>query len=145
LVERRNLLSKSDVFQRIRTYCKSNYKQLDINDFILGDAPFNRRCHINSVQKVKEGKATKVLLCFTIDKENNSQYVHFINQLENGKYQDNTWGWIYESTEYYFIKEVNKEEQQKVWNVLQDTKKSLLYLHSNWLERFLFRIKVEDL
>lgn len=138
-------MSKSDVFQRIRTYIKSNYQLLDIKNFVLGEAPFNRRCHINSVQKVKEGKATKVFLCFAIDKDNNSQCIHFINQLEDGKYQDNTWGWVYENTEYYLIREVNKIEQQKVWNVLSDTKKSLLYLHSNWLERFIFRIKPDDL
>ena len=138
-------MSRDDVFLRIRTYIKSNYQLLDNDDFVLGEAPFNSRCHINSVQKIKEGKATKVLLCFAIDKTNNSQCIHFINQLKDGKYQDNTWGWVYETTEYYLIRETSKTEQQKIWDVLQDTKKSLLYLHSNWLERFLFRIKFDDL
>jgi hypothetical protein len=83
-------LSKQSVFQNIRTYIKSNHQLLDNRNFILGEAPFNRRCHINSVQKIKEGKADKVILCFTIDKDNDSQCIHFINQLENGKFQDNT-------------------------------------------------------
>ena len=108
---------------------------------ILGDAPFNRRCHLNSVQKAKEGNAEKTYLCFTIDRDDNSQCVHFINQLENGKYQDNTWGWLYEQTDYYIIREVNKNEYNKIWNLLSDTKKALFNLHSSWFDRNVLRIK----
>jgi hypothetical protein len=136
-------MSRQDVFKRIRTYVTSNYQKLDTKDFVLGDAPFNRRCHLNSVQKVKEGKAKKVFSCFAIDTDDNSQCVHFINQLEDGKYQDNTWGWLYEKSEYYIIKEVDSIEQNKIWDVLSDTKKMLLNLNSNWLERFIFKINKE--
>lgn len=133
-------MGKQDILNAIRKYVIANYTKLNTEKFVLGDAPFNRRCHLNAVQKIKEGKAKKVFLCFTIDKDDNSQCVHFINQLEDGKYQDNTWGWLYEQTDYYIIREVEETEYDKIWDVLENTKETLLNLHSNWLERFIFRI-----
>jgi len=133
-------MGKQDIFLRIRKYAITNYTKLNTDNFVLGEAPFNRRCHLNSVQKIKEDKAKKVFLCFAIDNDDNSQCVHFINQLEDGKYQDNTWGWRYDQNEYYIIKEVEQSEYKDIWNLLNDTKEMLLNLNSNWLERLLFRI-----
>lgn len=133
-------MSKQDIFLRIRKYATTNYTKVNTENFILGDAPFNHRCHLNAVQKIKENKVSKVFLCYSIDKDDNSQCVHFINQLENGKYQDNTWGWLYETSEYYIIKEVDKSEYNKIWDLLGDTKEMLLKTNSNWLERFVFRV-----
>jgi len=133
-------MGKENIFQAIRNYAITNYTKVNIENFILGDAPFNNKCHLNAVQKVKEGKVDKVYLCFAIDKDDNSQCIHFINQLKDGKYQDNTWGWLYEHTDYYIIKEVEKSEYDKIWTLLNDTKEMLLNLHSNWFQRFIFRI-----
>jgi len=101
-------MSKQSIFEAIRNYAITNYKKINIEDFVLGDIPYNYKCHLNSVQKVKENKAEKVFLCVAIDKDDDSLCVHFINQLNNGKYQDNTWGWLYEQNDYYIIKEVEK-------------------------------------
>lgn len=136
-------MSKENILLAIRKYITTNYKKLNIDDFEIGDAPFNKRCHLNSVQKVKEGKAEKVFLCFSIDKDNNSQCVHFINQLENGKYQDNTCGWLYEHSEYYLMKEIDKTEQEKIWDILMNTKEMLINLHSNRFLRFIYRIDTD--
>jgi len=133
-------MSKQNIFKAIKNYAITNYKKINIEDFVLGDAPFNNKCHLNSVQKIKENKAEKVYLCFAIDKDDNSQCVHFINQLKDNKYQDNTWGWLYEHTDYYIIKEVDKNEYDKIWLLLNDTKIMLLNLHSNCLQRFIYKI-----
>lgn len=119
---------------------------MDIKDFVLGDAPFNFRCHLNSVQKVKEGKAAKVLSCFAIDKDDNdSQCIHFINQLENGKYQDNTWGWRYDRCEYYLIKEILPDEQLHIWDQLSGLKEMIVNANSTKFERFIYKIKYSNI
>jgi hypothetical protein len=117
--------------------------KLNHKDFILGDILYNNRCHLNSVQKVKMGKASKIYLCYVIDKDNEHSMVHFINQLENGKYQDNTLGWIYQTYNYYVIKEVNETEYDTIWNVLTNTKEDLLAHNSNWFDRNILKITKE--
>ena len=133
-------MSRNNIFLNMRKYALVNYSKLNAEDIILGEAPFNSRCHLNSVQKVKEDKAEKVLLCFAIDNTNNSQCIHFINQLKDGKYQDNTWGWLYAYSEYYIIKEVDKSEYEKIWDVLSNTKEMFVNLHTNWLQRWWYNI-----
>jgi len=130
-----------NILERIRKYVITNYTKLNIENFILGDAPFNRKCHLNAVQKIKEGKVEKVILCIAIDKNDDSQCIHFINQLKDGEYQDNTWGWLYEQTDYYVIREVDKSEYDEINKLLENTRKMLINLHSNWFERFIFRNK----
>lgn len=137
-------ISKYKVFDRIKSYVKANYKKLDINDFVLGDAPFNRKCHLNSVQSVKQNKTNKVYSCFAVDTTDNSHCVHFINGLENGKYQDNTWGWTYEKCEYYLIKEISTDEQEHIWDSLKETKEMLLYTNSNCFERFIYQLNYRN-
>ncbi|MDD4188455.1 MAG: hypothetical protein PHX04_06880 [Bacilli bacterium] len=133
-------MSRNDIFLNMRKYALANYTKINPEDFILGEAPFNSRCHMNSVQKVKEERAEKVLLCFAIDNTNNSQCVHFINQLKDGKYQDNTWGWLYSYSDYYIIKEVDKSEYEKIWDVLSNTKEMFVNLHTNWFQRWWYSI-----
>lgn len=137
-------MRKRIIYRRIQHYAYANYKKLDPKDFVLGDLPYNERCHLNSVQKVKEGKAVKVFACYAYDRSNNSQCIHFINQLKNGKYQDNTWGWIYEWCDYYLIKEISTEEQQHIWDSLENIRETLVNLNSTKMERFLLRIKAKD-
>jgi hypothetical protein len=132
---------KNKIHNRIRQYALSHFTKVSTDDFILGEGPFNLKCHINSVQKVKEGKAAKVFMCFCVDKTNDSHCIHFINQLDNGKYQDNTWGWTYYQCDYYIIKEIILDEQEHIWDSLTDIRQAIVKLNSNWLERLIFKIK----
>lgn len=108
-----------------------------LDDFILGEAPFNNKCHKNSVQKFKEDKSQKVILCYAFDK-GDYQCVHFINKNVDGKYVDNTWGWIYKYYDYYFIKEVSEDECDTIWDLLSDTKKSLINVNCNFIEKMIY-------
>ena len=139
------MLIKDKILNRIRNYVETNYKKIDEDRFILGDLTFNYKCHLNSVQKIKEGKAIKVYSCVAINKNSKDVIVHFVNQLENGKYQDNTWGWIYDEYDYYIVKEIIPEEQEKIGKQLSKLKKFLVNSNSNEFERFIGRIKAEDL
>ena len=136
-------MSRRHVFERIMTYGKK-YQNLSKENFVLGDAPFNSMCHMNAVQHVKNGTAAGIVACYAIDTTDNSQCIHFINRLSDGKYQDNTWGWRYEQYEYYIIKEVSEMEMEHIWNVLLDLKKDFVFQNSNWLERKLFRINYRN-
>jgi hypothetical protein len=127
--------------KRIYNYVISNYKKIAIDKFILGEMNYTFKCHYNAVQKVKEGKATKVYACIAIDKGDwKSIIIHFINQLEDGTYQDNTWGWLYNSYDYYLIKEVDKSEQDDIWELLASIRKTLVESNSNNLLYKLLRI-----
>jgi hypothetical protein len=137
-------MRKQAINKRIQKYCISHFQKLNPNDFVIGDAPLNSRCHLNSVQKVKEGKAVKVFSCYTFDRSSNMQCIHFINQLENGKYQDNTWGWLYEWCDYYIIREVAPDEYSHIWDALENTRESIVKINSSHFERLIFRIKPEN-
>lgn len=130
---------ETKIYNRIVDHCKTNYKKLDNKQFVLGSAPINYKCHINSVQKTKEGKAKKIILCLA-----DSGYglcVHFINQLEDGKYQDNTWGYLYEKSDYYLIKELDESEYDTIGDILSATQQSLVDLNSSAFERKFFKVK----
>jgi hypothetical protein len=134
-------MKKSDIYNRIQKYCISHFQKLNPEDFVMGEIPLNSKCHLNAVQKVKEGKAVKVFSCYTFDRSNNSQCIHFINQLADGKYQDNTWGWMNQWSDYYIIKEITSEEQEHIWDSLVDTRNSIVNMCSTKFERFVLRLK----
>lgn len=137
-------MNKDTIKERIRVYISSTYELLQQQDFVLGELNYTLRCHYNSVQKVKEKKATKVFSCVAIDKTSGSVVVHFINQLKSGKYQDNTWGWLYVGYEYYIVKEIMPEEQEAIWNCLTDLKKRIVMANSTAFERFIYKIKANN-
>jgi hypothetical protein len=142
-MHRKDGLMKKHIYRRINKYAISQFTKLNPDDFVIGDNQFNLKCHLNSVQKVKEGKADKVILCYAYDRSDHTQCIHFINQLDNGKYQDNTWEWIYQWCDYYMIKEVSPSEQDHIWDSLQNMRESIVNINSSWFERFIFKIKYE--
>lgn len=130
---------KEKLYEKIKTHCKVSYEKLNVDDFELGEIPYNHRCHLNSVQKIKENKAAEIYLCVAWDNDFPNPVIHFINKLENGKYQDNTWGWIYEQSQYYIIRKVNTSEYDKIWELLTDAKKHIFNSNSsqfmNWIHK----------
>lgn len=89
------------ILSRIRNFVITNYQKINNDNFVLGECVYNYKCHLNSVQKVKENKANKVFACITIQKNNNEAIVvHFINQLADGTYSDHTWGYLYKLYDY---------------------------------------------
>ena len=130
---------KDEIYKNIREYCELNYERLNSEDFLIGDNPYNRRCHLNAVQKIKENKADGVWLCIAWDKDDKEPCVHFINMVK-GKFQDNTWGWLYEWNIYYLIRQVKEKEYDYIWDVLMDTKRTIFRLNSNSFKNFIHRL-----
>jgi len=128
------------VKRRIYDYVVANYSRMD--GFAMGSGLWNYKCHVNAVQAVKDGRATKVIACIAINESDWKEIiVHFVNQLKGGTYQDNTWGWEYDQYRYYFVKEVGEAEFSEIGLVLESLQKTLVKIHSNLLLRKLFRIK----
>lgn len=135
---------KEKIIERIRQFVISNYRKIDNDKFIIGDIPYNYKCHLNSIQRVREGRASKVYSCIAIHKnDRNIIEVHFINQLLDGKYQDNTWGYLFEEYDYYIIREINESEYISIGEVFESIRKSLVKTNSNSFLRKLFRIHIE--
>ena len=136
------------VLSRIFDYVVATYKKINQDSFILGDCMYNYKCHINSIQRVKNGSAQKVYVCIAVKKTDwQTIIVHFINQLENGEFQDNTWGWVYEDYDYYIVKELDVSEMKNsaLGEVFNGTKESLVSANSNTILRKIFGIKASDL
>ena len=132
------------IHQKIKKYILANYSKINKEDMVLGEGIWNRRCHLNSVQKIKDpsnSEVVKVWLCVFIDINYNEINIHFINQLYNKKYQDNTLGWQYTYCDYYLIKEVDISEFYAIGELLENTKDSLWNLHSNWFDRNILKLK----
>lgn len=135
---------KDKILKRIKDNVILQYKKLDKSDMMLGDLNWNRKCHLNSIQYIKENKAKESYLCVTID---NSDFmcVHFVNKNKDNKFVDNTWGWLYEQVDYYIIRKVNTDEYDNIWDLLDRTKRSLVFNNSNCILRKICGIKYEDI
>lgn len=130
---------KEKLLNKIINYTICNYTKLDTKNFKLGEIPYNFRCHLNSVQKVKENKADEVYLCMTLNEDYKDPIIHFINKKDN-TYMDNTWGWLYEENNYYIIRKINENEYNNIGNILEITRQSLLDLYSKkWVRNLLLK------
>jgi len=77
--------------RRLYRQTRANYKAIPTDAFVMGKGLWNRECHNNAVQAVKEGTAAKVIMCMCMG--GGSLFVHFVNVTDDGKYVDNTVGW----------------------------------------------------
>jgi hypothetical protein len=129
---------------KIYDYVVANYRKIDPDNFVLGDIPYNYKCHLNPIQKVKEGKADRIYSCICINKNNWQEIViHFINQLNDGKFQDNTWGWLYQDYSYYIVREIDKSEHNNISNIFDGLRATLVKNNSNSFLRKVLRIKTD--
>ncbi len=134
---------KKKIKERIVNYVKTNYTLLDANKFINGKTYCNAKCHLNAVQEAIDNDYDVLL---TVCVGNDDVFVHFINVDSKGSYIDCTLGWFgVELYDYYLIRKIDKREYKTIWQNLINTKKTLINLNSNWLERKLRLIKKDDI
>ncbi|MZK53347.1 hypothetical protein [Clostridium beijerinckii] len=132
---------KDKVLKKIIEYVRTNYTYINLSDMMQGNIIYNYRCHLNSVQCVKEGKADEVYLCVYV--ENNYPIVHFINK-QGDKFVDNTLGWTYENIDYYIIRKINSDEYKNITDILVQAQRTLTRLYTNTFTRWLFGIKINN-
>lgn len=135
---------KEKILERVKDHCKLLYEKVDKNNMVMGDMNYNQRCHLNSIQYIKENKAKESYLCVAIGDEG-FVCVHFINKNNDGKFVDNTWGWLYESVDYYIVRKVNSYEYEDIWNLLDNMKKNLIFNNSNKFLRKICSINYKEI
>ena len=133
-----NLLS-----EKTRQYAQTNLELLDKKRFIIGDYMGNYKCHFNAVHRATIDKKLDVILVLTFSGDG-QPIIHFINT-QGKKYIDNTWGYQYEWSDYYLLKEISKEEFSVVGHILHDARKEILAKCFNWLERRIWRIRDQEI
>jgi hypothetical protein len=111
---------------------------------VMGDGMFNQRCHNNAVQKCKIGKAKDVYAVIYIEPYA-QPIIHFINKLKNGKFQDNTLGYLHEKAKYYILRKIEPEEYGEIGDILTNYKVHLFEAHTNILERLWYKYTDVDL
>ncbi|NQU80497.1 MAG: hypothetical protein HQ543_03145 [Bacteroidetes bacterium] len=126
--------------KRISNYTHSHFKRLNVEKFELGIGLWNLKCHVNSIQKVEEGKSSKVLLVVINSKSDYcSPIVHFINQ-NKGKYIDNTLGYEYKINEYYLVREIDSSEFDDIYYIFRSFKQFLFDMVSNKFLSWIFKV-----
>jgi hypothetical protein len=135
---------EKEIANKIALYVSSTYEIIDKEIMKMGKGLFNRKCHLNSVQCLKDeyNNATEVYACITLDAGCISNPVlHFINKTSEGFYVDNTLGWEYALYDYYIIKKLNEDECNHVWDSLQNIRDSLVNLQCGKLYQKIFCIQ----
>jgi hypothetical protein len=117
--------------RRVADYCRVHFQRLEHNDetFILGQGSFARKCHMVSIQAVKEGRARSVWLVLAWD--NGSPFIHFLNKNGDGKWMDNSVGWEHKTYGYYLIREIVESEYEDIGNVLRSAQRFFQETFSN--------------
>ncbi len=80
-------------------------KKVDGNDITHTITLCNSKCHEISVDNAINDKKYKVVLCYCVNKINNSNgFIHFINyNYETNQYLDNTLGGVKRNYNYYIL------------------------------------------
>lgn len=128
---------RKKVKKRIEDYCETNYEKISKDNMKMGIGLFNQRCQHNATQQVKEGFMEEVYMVICIS-DSSYPIVHFINKDKEGFYIDNTLGYQFEMYNYYIIRKIDDSEFHKMDDLLMNTKKSLINLHSSkWINKVL--------
>jgi len=94
----------------------------------------NSSCHVNAVAAVSGERADKVWMVWG---GKNNGCVHFINSI-SGVFFDETWAYC-EHQSYYIIRQVMPFEFEDIGDLLDSSKRMLINLNGNLIERFYAR------
>ena len=133
---------KKRLTNNIANQCKVLYEQINKEDMTLGKIKYNERSHLNAVQAVVAGIATKVILTVAIN-EDNCPIVHFINVNKDNKFVDHSWGWTYKEYKYYYVREIKEHEFDDIGTILDEMKRFLINNNSNSFLRKIHRIHLD--
>jgi len=135
---------KDKLITKISNHTKSQYELIDKKDMRMGIGLFNRACHRNSVQKIKEGASESVWAVIAINSYG-FPIVHFINKDSDGKFVDNTLGWEYEYLDYYIVDKVKECDFENIAQLLLDIKDDLISKCGNKFFNKILNIKNDNL
>lgn len=124
--------------ERLHRHFTCNFSRLDNKRFVVGASRHNYQCHKNSAHEALLDAGTRVILCYCVDRWGFG-FLHVINRLPNGKFQDNTLGSQYASTDFYYIKEILPDQYHKIDECFEAHRSDWIRNFSrHWLVRLLF-------
>lgn len=132
-------MSIKDRFKRkcfdfvVTNYRKIPHDKIKKADFALSNAA----CHFNAVAAVNGGRGDKVWMVWGGGKDG---VIHFINSLK-GVFFDETWS-HYDNRNYYIIRQVMPCEFDDICDLLNSSKRMLINLNGNLIERVMARRKL---
>lgn len=89
-------------------YIKANYYK--ISNIENWDCPYNWRCHINAIQRIRKHKWYKIYWCYQVDESRNTVIAHFINYWNNKYIETTQWRVGISCYDYYIVKEFKENE-----------------------------------
>lgn len=110
---------KSKLCRIVRDAADKKYpKRLDMS-FVDGSGLYNHACHLNSVNRARDGSSSAVVEVVVIDDDKCT--AHYINMQSDGQYVDYTLGWHWSGADYRFVRYVPFTE----WGTITDSLRSL--------------------
>lgn len=124
--------------ERLRRHFTRNFSRIPADRITVGEMRYNFQCHRNAVHESFVDESKRVVLVFTVDRRNEEMFLHVINRLSNGLYQDNTLGSEANYHSYYFIKNVLPDQYDRVPDYFDDHRRDYIKLFGRyWLIRLL--------
>lgn len=115
---------------------KKYTNKIDIS-FIDGVGMYNHSCHLNAVNRVRDGSSCAVVECLILD--SNSVTAHYINLQSDGSYVDYTLGWHWAGCDYRFVRLVPFAEWSSITDALENLKRDLCRPVAKWQRLLMLR------
>lgn len=121
---------KSKLKKIIRDAADKKYtKKIDMS-FIDGAGLYNHACHLNAVNRARDGSSCAVVEVVVIDDK--SVIAHYINMQSDGTYVDYTLGWHWSGADYRFVRYVPFTEWSDIAGSLSRLKAELCKPVAKW-------------
>lgn len=124
---------KSKLCRIVRDAADNKYqKRLDMS-FVDGAGLYNHACHLNAVNRARDGSSAAVVEVAVIDDDKCT--AHYINMQSDGRYVDYTLGWHWSGADYRFVRYVPFTEWGTITDSLSRLKSELCKPVAKW-QRF---------
>lgn len=124
---------KSKLCRIVRDAADKKYpKRLDMS-FVDGSGLYNHACHLNAVNRARDGSSAAVVEVVVIDDDKCT--AHYINMQSDGRYVDYTLGWHWSGADYRFVRYVPFTEWPNITTQLEKLKAELCKPVAKW-QRF---------
>jgi hypothetical protein len=124
---------KNKLCKTMRDAADKKYtKRIDIN-FVDGSGLYNHACHLNAVNKARDGSSCAVVEVVMINDDKAT--AHYINMQSDGAYVDYTLGWHWSGADYRFVRFVPFTEWPNITTKLEKLKAELCKPVAKW-QRF---------
>lgn len=124
------IMIKSKLKKIIRDAADKKYtKKIDMS-FVDGTGLYNHACHLNAVNRARDGSSCAVVEVVVIDDK--SVIAHYINMQSEGSYVDYTLGWHWSGADYRFVRFVPFTEWSDITGSLSRLKADLCKPVAKW-------------